>query len=304
MALKTGILAGGELAEVRETIAAPGSPFCTAGLSDTGVIFDIAVDGYPTVIVTLYGSYTGLAVTWEMLRGVNGQDNTDWYSVTPVNAATPSASQASGYLGTSQVLIFPTIGATRFRARQTIAPTVDKLHVHVALVASPLLQYVYGQSPDNAALAGWPVRIGARAVSAMPADATTGRASDLLATLQRKLLVYPWSIPELTWSYATVAAGITDDNAVTIKAAAGSSKRNYVGSISLQNVDNDIATYAAINDGAAGALLWGGWLPANMTSMFTPPLKVPLRGSTNTLLELKLATTGAKVYFSAQGWTD
>lgn len=302
MALKTGILTAGELAEVRETIIAPGASFATAALSDTGVIFDIPVDGYPTAVVTLYGSYTGLAITWEMFRGLNGQEDTDWYGATPVNAVTPGASHASGYLGTSQVLIFPTIGATRFRARQTIAPTVDKCHINVALVASPLLQFVYGQSPDNAALAGWPLRIGARAVSAVPSVATTGRASDLIATLDRRLVVCNDTIPEVTWSYAAASGGITDTNAVTIKAAAASGIRNYLRSMQVMN-SAAVASEFSIRDGSGGTVLYRGYVPASMTLPQTISFNPPLRGTAATLMEVVMATTATATRFNAQGWS-
>lgn len=302
MALRTGILAGSELAEVRETIIAPDSPFRTTNLSDTGVIFDIDVSGYPTAVVTLFGSYTGLAISWELFRGLNGQEDTDWVAATPVNAVTPSASHASGYLGTSQVLIFPTVGAQRFRARQTIAPTVDKCHIHVALVASPLQQFVYGQSPDNAALAGWPVRIGARAVSSVPSVVTTGRASDLIGTLDRRLVVCNDVIPEVTWSYAAASGGITDTTAVTIKAAAASGIRNYLRSLQVFN-SAAVASEFSVRDGSGGTVLYRGYVPASMTVVHSLNFNPPLRGTAATLMEVVMATTATATRFNAQGWS-
>lgn len=110
------------------------------------------------------------------------------------------------------------------------------------------------------------------------------------------------------WSYAAAAGGIVNSTvAVTIKAAAGTSLRNYVSSISMAHGTLGGTVEVAIRDGAGGTVLWRGWLNTTAVDgssgagsiMFDPPL----RSTANTLLEFVVLTavTGG-VYFNAQGF--
>lgn len=109
------------------------------------------------------------------------------------------------------------------------------------------------------------------------------------------------------WSYAAASGGISNTTtAVTIKAAAGASVRNYLKTMQIDSDALGAATEIAIRDGAAGTVLWRGKIstagyPNGRQITFDPPLK----GTANTLMEvvtLTASVTGA-VFVSAQGYT-
>lgn len=110
------------------------------------------------------------------------------------------------------------------------------------------------------------------------------------------------------WFYVPAVAGIVNTTtAVTIKAAAGANRINYITGIQVStNAALATATVLAIRDGAGGTVLWRLSIPTTVNPAgwnFVFP--TPLRGSANTLLEvvtLTLSATGA-VFFCAQGYT-
>lgn len=102
------------------------------------------------------------------------------------------------------------------------------------------------------------------------------------------------------WSYAPPAGGLVNTSGVTIKAAAGANRINYVTSLGISNSHATIGTEVVIRDGANGPVLWRIWISAQheITRNFVPPLA----GSANTLLEIaeitQTATTGVLVNVS------
>lgn len=109
------------------------------------------------------------------------------------------------------------------------------------------------------------------------------------------------------WNYAAAAGGITNTTtAVTVKAAAGASVRNYVASMQCTSDALNTATELAIRDGAAGTVMWrgkintGGWLDGSEIT-FSPALK----GTANTLVEIVTLTASGtgSVYCNLQGYT-
>lgn len=112
---------------------------------------------------------------------------------------------------------------------------------------------------------------------------------------------WQWAASDL-WSYTTTTAGIVDDTAVTAKAAAGGANRIYVTGIQIVNAHATVATVVQILDGAAGTALFtfhagaaGGGVSLESSI---------LRGSPNTLLEIKCGTTGSQTYVNLQGYVD
>lgn len=107
------------------------------------------------------------------------------------------------------------------------------------------------------------------------------------------------------WSYAAASGGITNTTtAVTIKAAAGASVRNYLCTLSLSHDTLGAATELAIRDGAAGTVIWRGKLQTTAIEgpmiTFTPCLK----GTANTLMEaVTLTAVTGGVYANASGYT-
>lgn len=111
------------------------------------------------------------------------------------------------------------------------------------------------------------------------------------------------------WSYAAATGGIVNTTtAVTIKAAAGASVRNYLNTLTLSHDTLGAATEIAIRDGAGGTVLWRGKLQTTATDSAsgsgTITFDPPLRGTANTLMEVVTLTavTGG-VFVNASGYT-
>lgn len=160
------------------------------------------------------------------------------------------------------------------------------------------------QSASGAAIAGNPVRVAGRGVSANYA-VTTGQTVDLAATLQGVIVTRPWNIPESDWSYAAAAGGILNTTvAVTIKAAAAAGIRNYITSITVMAEALGTATELVIRDGAAGTVIWRTKIPTGGLPTTTITFANPLKGTAATLMEVATltATTTGAVYVNAQGY--
>lgn len=127
-------------------------------------------------------------------------------------------------------------------------------------------------------------------------------------TRQRGDVVATSVLPGLSstfWNYAAAAGGILNTTtAVTVKAAAGASVRNYISSLELEWEALGAATELAIRDGAAGTVIYRTKL-GTAAGRKTINFPVPLRGTANTLVEvvtLTASVTGA-VYANLQGFT-
>lgn len=174
---------------------------------------------------------------------------------------------------------------------------------NVTLAAGTNTNEVVGDAAHDAAIAGNPVRIGARALSADYTAVAAGDTADLVATLLGKQVVYPFALPGNSWSYAAASGGIVNTTGVTAKAAAGAGIRNYVTNVQVVNGHATVSTDVQIRDGAAGTVLWRGFAQAaggGVSAIFDPPL----RGTANTLIEVACGTTGTATYFNLQGFVS
>lgn len=189
----------------------------------------------------------------------------------------------------------PFLQATVTRPSTAVAAANSALAVALH-PSSPL----NGQSAHDAAVAGNPVRIAGRGLSAAYTTVTTGDTVDLMCTLQGVQTVRPWTIPELEWSYASAAGGVINTTDVVLSAAAGAGLRRYITSMTLSN-NSATATEVVLKDGAS-TVIWRGHLPANAQNVQVT-FQNPLRTTANTALNVACITTGAAVYVNAQGYT-
>lgn len=166
---------------------------------------------------------------------------------------------------------------------------------------------VQGYIAHDSAIAGNPVRLGARALTAAYTAVATGDTADLISTLTGALVTKPYCIPELAWSFACATGGINNSTtAVTIKAAAAAGIKNYLTRLDV-SAQGTVATASeiAIRDGAAGTVLWRQKLAAAVQNPIQFNFDPPLAGSAATLMEfVTLTAMGASsnVIFSAQGF--
>ena len=156
-----------------------------------------------------------------------------------------------------------------------------------------------GQAAHDAAVAGSPVRIAGRGLSAAYTTVATGDTTDLITTLQGVLITRPYQIPELEWSYAAASGGVTNTTDVALAAAAGAGLRRYICSMGLSN-NSATATEVVLKDGST--VIWRGHLPANAPNLHID-FSTPLRTTANAALNFACITTAAAVYVNAQGYT-
>lgn len=161
------------------------------------------------------------------------------------------------------------------------------------------LSSVFGQSAHDAVIAGNPVRLAGRALTAAYTTVATGDTADLMATVQGVLTVRPYTIPELEFSYASAANGLTNTANVVLAAAAGAGLRRYLKSMTLSN-NSATATEVVVKDGST--VIWRGHLPANAPN-YCVNFDNPLKTTANQTLNFACITTAAAVYVNAQGYT-
>ena len=302
---------GTEAAAMRVTIASDSTGVLS--IDDNGG--SLTVDG--TVAVTLAAGATAIAKA----EDVASADADVGVPAMAVRKATPA-----NVSGTDGDYEFLQISAGRLWASATIdaalpagANAIGKLAANsgvdigdvdvltlpnVTLAAGTNTNEFVGDAAHDAAIAGNPVRIGGRALTADYTAVAAGDTADFITTLTGKQVVYPWANPNQNWSYAAPAGGLVTTTAVTVKAAAGAGIRNYITDIQVVNSHATTSTELTINDGAAGTVLWRGWLQA-AGGGYSIHFNTPLRGTANTLLEIdEITATGtAGVLFDCQGFT-
>lgn len=103
------------------------------------------------------------------------------------------------------------------------------------------------------------------------------------------------------WSYAAASGGVTDTSDVTLIAAAGAGKSNYLTSLQLLN-SSATATEVVVKSGTT--VLWRCKLGASMTRPAHVEFLRPLISANNTALTAACITTGTATYIDAQGYSD
>lgn len=103
------------------------------------------------------------------------------------------------------------------------------------------------------------------------------------------------------WSYAAASGGITDTSDVTLVAAPGAGRSNYLTSMTVCNT-SATATEVVVKSGST--ILWRCKVGASMTRPAHIDFQRPLISTNNTALTAACITTGTATYIDAQGYTD
>lgn len=113
----------------------------------------------------------------------------------------------------------------------------------------------------------------------------------------------PTSQPELVqpWAYAAASGGITDTADVTLVAAAGAGKANYLTSLQVMN-SSATATEVVIK--SSSTVLWRARFGASMIQPVSVDFLRPLIGANNTALTAACITNATVTYVNAQGYQD
>ena len=157
-----------------------------------------------------------------------------------------------------------------------------------------------GSAAHDAAVAGNPVRIAGRALTANYGGVATGDTADLITTLQGVLITRPHQLPDLEWSYAATSSGISNAADVSLAGAAGAGLRRYLTSLAVKNA-NATVTEVVVKDGST--VIWRGHLNGSMASTDQIIFNNPLKTTVNTALNFACVASGAQVYVNAQGYT-
>ena len=170
---------------------------------------------------------------------------------------------------------------------------------NVTLAAGTNTNEVVGDAAHDAAVAGNPLLQGLEARSTAPTAVGSGDAVRAIATLLGKQVVYPYAIPDESWSYASPAA-VTDTADDAAKAAGAAGVRHYVTGVQVFNGHDTVGTEVVIKDGST--VLWRGWAEqtgGGAAARFEPPL----RGTAATAVNVANITTGSSTYFNLQGFS-
>lgn len=163
-----------------------------------------------------------------------------------------------------------------------------------------------GTNGHSSPVIGNPVRVGGKVVTAADITLVAGDVSDLMMTSAGQAITKPFASAELDWVFAGATGGIVNTTtAVTVKAAAGASIRNYITGLQVAHDTLGAVTELAIRDGAAGTVIWRGKLQTTANEGFNIQFLTPLKGSANTLLEIitLTAVTGG-VFVNLQGYSS
>lgn len=103
------------------------------------------------------------------------------------------------------------------------------------------------------------------------------------------------------WSYAAASGGIIDTGNVTIAAAPGYGRSNYLTSLQVCNTS---ATPTEVVVKSGSTVLWRCKVGASMTRPAHIEFHRPLISANNTALSVACITTGTVTYIDAQGYAD
>lgn len=115
-----------------------------------------------------------------------------------------------------------------------------------------------------------------------------------------------YTLPESGWQYAAASGGIVDTADVTLTAAPGADRRNYLCALQIINTDATVPTEVVVKDGST--VLWRGFAPhtvaaVTQVSMQSFEFPVAIRQPTlNTALTVACITNSSQTYVNAQGY--
>lgn len=300
-------------------------PVNQAGVSASGTVTTLNANltsGVPTanstVSLNLTGS-SGFAVdirgTWTGTIQFQGSiDNSNWFTLASIpagsgpNVASVTSTTANGaWIGNASGLIAvratvsasPTGTATiTLRAMQATGltfnlPSGQTTQPVSGTVTVGTLPAIVGQAAHDAVIAGAPVRLGGRAITANYAAVASGDVADLVTTLVGALVQKPFAIPELDW---TNTQALTTATASLAKAAAGAGIRNYVTACQFSN-SGGAAVDVIILDGVTE--IWRATVAPN--GFVDAVFQTPLRSAANAAINVNLSAVGT-VRANTQGY--
>lgn len=115
---------------------------------------------------------------------------------------------------------------------------------------------------------------------------------------EHSLVAKLFAAPAADWQFACPSV-LNNVTPVVIKAAGAAGIKTYLTNLYIKNT-NAVATEVQILDGAT--VIWRGHVSANMVQADPIEFLTPLRGTAATDMKIVAVTTGASIYYNAQGY--
>lgn len=155
-------------------------------------------------------------------------------------------------------------------------------------------------SAHDAAIAGNPVRLAGRALTADYTAVAAGDTADMITTLLGRQVVYPYALPGATWQYAGPTGGITDTADDEVKAAGAAGVRHYITHLDVINSDATVGTEVVIKDGST--VIHRGYAAAGGGG-YSIDFPTPLRGTAATAINAACITTSSETRVNVSGFS-
>lgn len=291
-------------------VTGPDGLAVSGSVTSAAVLFTQDMLGYESISVQVTSAGTTCTLVYEF-----SEDQTTW---TAAELTVPGAIAAGSTVASSSTAVglFQFARLSRyFRVRcsvygsgtVTVSGSLSKAPIN-RMVSARVLNSGFtstGVVAHDTAISGNPVRIGARGLSASYATVATGDTTDLITTLDGRLIINPLAIPENTWNYAAATGGISNTTTAVTVQAAHATLRNYITGIDISRDTLGAATEFVIRDGAGGTVLWRMKLGTTViTEGFSKTFSPPLRGTAATLTEIATLTASVTggVFANLQGF--
>lgn len=292
----------------------------TGAITASGQTVFLNVAKLPAAVVTLQAAaVAGCNIAFEFSNdSTNGTDG-NWYQMMGMRTNAPDLyDQTTGVLGAAPAYgwLFCLTGYSWMRLRSTaftsgtmnvrISPTADGVVPQfrtpatqtVAVSGTPAVTVsggVVGSAAHDAAVTGAPVRIAAKAVTAMPAAVSAANdVADMLTTMQGILITTLDSVGAAK-TRASLALTLTSD--VAVFAAAGAGLSNHLTDLQAINTGASPVDLI-IKDGTTAIFTFN--LPPNVPVTING-LRSPLRSAANVAINAALSAAGT-VRLNAQGF--
>lgn len=281
-----------------------GVQFSPATVTSATTVFTQDMTGYAGISVQTISAGTGNSITFE-----TAEDNSTYVSSAGI-LSTAATNQPATTTGNASLYMFPKRGKW-FRARVSTYTSGNVTIIYSLHKSFPGLytgtNSVQGTIASGATQTASPVPTGFDARTSNLTPVTNGQNVYGVSTAVGAQVVYPWSIPEATWSTSAASGGIVNlTTGFQLQAAGASGVRNYLTKLTVSAHGTvTTASEIVVRDGASGTIIWREKLEAAAQNALTFDFSPPLRGSTATLMEFATLTAmgaASAVYVNAQGY--
>lgn len=266
-----------------------------AALDVSGATVVVDATGQGDVPVTLAGEAVVLGAGSASIGTLGANSGVDIGDVDVTSLPSNTFVAEAGALGLG-VLLQGDDGSDR----KNVAVDATTGNLQVDLAASTNTIEVVGDVAHDAAAAGNPVAIAARATNSVEgiSQVANADASFISSDLNGVLITRPHTTLEEILSERISDTGGTSTNFTTF-GAGGAGVHNYVTTISISNTSSTDG-YVDFRDGSGGSVIFTAPAPANGGSVINLP--VPLKGAANTALAYDVSGALSTVYISVVGF--